>query len=235
MKTTKPKPRRRLARPSRRPRTGSPRPQPPLVAIVDDNPDVCTVIASTLKSVGLPTASFTNPVAFVDTFDPATCACIVLDVRMPHLSGFEVQQTLIHRGIDTPVVFVSGHGDIPMALAAIRAGAVTFLEKPWRDQVLIDAVNEAVALNNQRRAARSVHDALRTRLSGLTRREREIAIEVAAGRSAAEIGRRLGLSRRTVEMHRLRAMRRLGVHSSTELTRVIVEGRTAGLIQGEQT
>ena len=222
----------RTARTGTRTRPGvtSSKPRGLLVAIVDDNPDVCTVIASTLKSVGLRTVSFTDPVAFVDTFDPAKYACIVLDVRMPRLSGFEVQQTLTRRGIDTPAVFVSGHGDIPMALAAVRAGAVTFLEKPWRDQVLIDAVNEAVALNNRRRAARSVHDALRTRLSGLTRREREIAIEVAAGRHAADIGERFGLSRRTIEMHRLRAMRRLGVHSSTELTRIIVEGRAAGLI-----
>ena len=117
-----------------------------------------------------------------------------------------------------------------MALAAVRAGAVTFLEKPWRDQVLIDAVNEAVALNNQRRLARSQIDAMRARLAGLTRRERQVAIEVAGGGNAAEIGERLGLSRRTVEMHRLRAMRRLGVHSSTELTRIIVEGRAKGLL-----
>ena len=148
---------------------------------------------------------------------------------MPRLSGFEVQHTLVARGVDTPIVFVSGHGDIPMALAAVRAGA-TFLEKPWRDQVLIDAVNEAVALNNQRRLARSQIDARRARLAGLTRRERQVAIEVASGGNAAEIGERLGLSRRTVEMHRLRAMRRLGVHSSTELTRIIVEGRAKGLL-----
>ena len=133
-------------------------------------------------------------VAFVDAAAPAKFACVVLDMRMPLLSGFEVQQRLTRRGIDTPVVFVSGHGDIPMALAAVRVGAVTFLEKPWRDQVLIDAVNEAVALNSQRRSARSVHDALRTRLAGLTRREREVAIEVADGRNAAEIGERIGLA-----------------------------------------
>lgn len=230
MKTTRPTARARRPKPDRRPTT-APLPPQPLVAIVDDHPDVCKVIASTLQSVGLRSVSFTDPVAFVDAAAPAKFACVVLDMRMPRLSGFEVQHTLAVRGIDTPIVFVSGHGDIPMALSAVRAGAVTFLEKPWRDQVLIDAVNEAVALNSQRRSARSVHDALRTRLAGLTRREREVAIEVADGRKAAEIGERIGLSRRTVEMHRLRAMKRLGVHSSTELTRLIVEGRSAGLLE----
>ena len=229
MKTSKPPTRARRRTPSRRPAAATTS-SPPCVAVVDDHPDVCKVIASTLQSVGLRAVSFTDPVAFVDAAAPAKFACVVLDMRMPLLSGFEVQQRLTRRGIDTPVVFVSGHGDIPMALAAVRVGAVTFLEKPWRDQVLIDAVNEAVALNSQRRSARSVHDALRTRLAGLTRREREVAIEVADGRNAAEIGERIGLSRRTIEMHRLRAMRRLGVHSSTELTRIIVEGRAKGLL-----
>ena len=202
----------------------------PLVAIVDDNEDVCRVIALTLASVGFRTVAFTDPQAFLDAVDPAAMACIILDVRMPCLSGLEVQQALKKRGVDTPIVFVSAHGDIPMALAAVRAGALHFLEKPWRDQVLIDSVNAAVAQNAERLALRSTRRALEARLSGLTPREREVAVEVAAGRNAAEIGRRLGLSRRTVEMHRLRAMRRLGVRSSTGLTRVIMEGRAAGLV-----
>lgn len=231
--TTSPAKRRRPARTTRKAKSPA-RATPTddrLVAVVDDDPDVCKAIALTLGSVGLPTATFTDPVAFLDSFEPSRFGCIVLDVRMPRLSGLEVQQVLVSRGTQTPIVFVSGHGDIPMALSAIRAGARDFLEKPWRDQALIDAVNEAVSADAKMRSARETREALRARLEGLTVRERQIAIEVAAGRNAAEIGRRLNLSRRTVEMHRLRAMRRLGVHSSTELTRLIVEGGAAGLLE----
>ena len=216
----------------RRSRGGSAaEPAPPLVAIVDDDPDVCRAIERALHSVGVRTAIFTDPVVFLETTQTASYSCIVLDVRMPRMSGLEVQQVLNRQGPPAPIVFVSGHGDIPMALSAVRAGAVQFLEKPWRDQVLLDAVNEAIGIHTQRRAAQSAHDALRARFAGLTPREREVAVEVAAGRSAAEIGERLGLSRRTVEMHRMRAMRRLEVHSSSELTRLIVEAQAAGLLQ----
>jgi two-component system, LuxR family, response regulator FixJ len=229
MSTTRTRTRR--SSPARR-QPGAPRKSPtaPLVAVVDDNADVCKAIAMTLATVGLQAKEFTDPIAFLDAFDPAQFGCVVLDVRMPRMSGLELQQVLNSRRVETPIVFVSGHGDIPMALAAVKAGALDFLEKPWRDQVLIDAVNEAIAVNARRRAANAEHEALRTRLEGLTVREREVAVEVAAGHNAADIAGRLGLSRRTVEMHRLRAMRRLGVHSSTELTRVIIEGRAAGII-----
>jgi FixJ family two-component response regulator len=216
----------------RRSRGGSAaEPVHPLVAIVDDDPDVCLAIERALHSVGVRTAIFTDPVVFLETTQAASYSCIVLDVRMPRMSGLEVQQVLNRQGLPASIVFVSGHGDIPMALSAVRAGAVQFLEKPWRDQVLLDAVNEAIGIHTQRRAAQSAHDALRARFAGLTPREREVAVEVAAGRSAAEIGERLGLSRRTVEMHRMRAMRRLEVHSSSELTRLIVEAQAAGLLQ----
>jgi FixJ family two-component response regulator len=222
---------------NRRKRGGSPRrtgarkaPPRPVVAVVDDHPDVCKAIAMTLTTVGIEAREFTDPIAFLEAFDPAQYACIVLDVRMPRMSGLELQQVLNARKARTPVVFISGHGDIPMALAAVKAGALDFLEKPWRDQLLIDAVNEAIVVNARRREATAEQEALRARLEGLTTREREVAVEVGAGRNAGEIAERLQLSRRTVEMHRLRAMRRLGVHSSTELTKLIVEGRSAGLI-----
>jgi FixJ family two-component response regulator len=198
--------------------------------VVDDEPDVCDAIAMTLKSTGFRAAAYTDPSAFLGDVSRLDAECILLDVRMPHFSGLEVQQALVRRGIDIPVVFISGHGDIPMAVTALRAGALQFLEKPFLERALVDAVREAVAEARRRRATRAASETLRARVSAMSPRERQVAEAVATGKSAEAIARQLRLSRRTVEMHKLRAMRRLGVHSSTELTRLIVEARTAGLI-----
>ena len=182
----------------------------------------------TLESAGFRAASYTDPSAFLEDAPGLDAACILLDVRMPRLSGLEVQRALASRGIDTPVVFVSGHGDIPMAVSAVRAGALQFLEKPFHAQALVDAVREAAAEGRRRRRASTANETLRARLAAMSPRERQVAEAVATGKSAEEIGRQLRLSRRTVEMHKLRAMRRLGVGSSTAMTRLIVEARAAG-------
>ena len=203
----------------------------PLVAVVDDEPDVCEAIAMTLKSAGFRTAVFTDPAAFLEHAHRLEAACILLDVRMPRVSGLEVQRELTSRGIDTPVVFVSGHGDIPMAVTAVRAGALQFLEKPFQAQALVAAVRESAAEARRRRRARAAAQKLRARVAAMSLREQQVAEAVATGKSAEEIGRQLGLSRRTVEMHKLRAMRRLGVGSSTAMTRLIVEARAAGLLE----
>jgi two-component system response regulator DctR len=205
-------------------------PLEPTVFVVDDDPDVCQSIALLLQSVGLRSETYTDPVRFLDEFDPDRAGCILLDVRMPRLSGLELHQRLVERQTTTPVVFISGHGDIPMALRAVRTGALDFLEKPFRDQILIDTVNEAIALDARRRAEAAERAGSRARLGALSAREREVALKVAEGLSAREIGIALGLSPRTVEMHRVHAMRRLGVHTATELTRVMVEARSRGLL-----
>ena len=142
---------RRPAAPGRR----SPR---PLVAVVDDEPDVCDAIAMTLKSAGFRAAVYTDPSAFLENVSRLDAACILLDVRMPRLSGLEVQRALASGGIDTPVVFVSGHGDIPMAVTAVRAGALQFLEKPFHAQALVDAVREAAAEGRRRRRASTANE-----------------------------------------------------------------------------
>ena len=146
------------------------------------------------------------------------------------MSGLEVQQELNRRSAALPVIFVSGHGDISMAMAAVRAGALHFLEKPFRDQALLDAVHEAIGAGIRRRAERANRDRLRDQVTGLSPRERQVAEAVASGQSAGDIARRLDISPRTVEMHKLRAMRRLGVSTSTELTRLIVEAQAAGVL-----
>lgn len=183
----------------------------------------------TLQSAGFRAAVYTDPSAFLEDASRLDAACILLDVRMPRLSGLEVQRALTSGGVDTPVVFVSGHGDIPVAVTAVRAGALQFLEKPFHARALIAAVQESVDEARRRRSARSATEKLRTRVAAMSPRERQVAEAVATGKSAEQIGRQLRISRRTVEMHKLRAMRRLGITSSTELTRIIVEARAAGM------
>lgn len=212
---------------TRRPGPRAGRRRQPLVAVVDDEPDVCDAIAMTLDSSGFRAACYSNPSAFLDDAPGLDAACILLDVRMPRMSGLEVQRALTARGVDTPVIFVSGHGDIPMAVTAVRAGALQFLEKPFQAQALVGAVREASAELRRRRAGKAAAERIRTRVEAMSPRERQVAEAVATGRSAEEIGRQLGLSRRTVEMHKLRAMRRIGARSSIELTRVILEAKAA--------
>jgi FixJ family two-component response regulator len=219
---------RATAKPRRRRKAVSPR-QGPAIAVVDDDRSVCDAMSETLRSVGCRPTCFTSPARFLDEGDPDRFACLVLDVRMPGMSGLEVQQELNRRSATLPVIFISGHGDIAMAMAAVRAGALQFLEKPFRDQALLDAVHEAIEAGIRRRADRATRDRLRAKVEGLSPRERQVAENVATGQSAGDIARRLDLSPRTVEMHKLRAMRRLGVSTSTELTRLIVEAQAAGI------
>ena len=202
----------------------------PLIVVVDDEREVCEAIAMTLRTARYRTATYTDPARFLEAVATLDAACILLDVRMPRLSGLEVQQALTRRGIDIPLVFISGHGDIPMAVAAVRAGALHFLEKPFLAQKLLEAVRESVGEHRRRVAVRVAQQELRARVSAMSPRERQVADAVATGKSAAAIGRQLHLSRRTIEMHKLRAMRRLGVSTSTEMTRLMVEARAAGLI-----
>jgi FixJ family two-component response regulator len=202
----------------------------PTVFVVDDDHDVCHAIAMLLQSVGLRSEIYTDPVEFLDSFDSERAGCVLLDVRMPRLSGIDLHARLVERDVSTPVIFISGHGDIPMALRAVRSGAIDFLEKPFGDQVLIDSVNEAIALDTRRRSAAADRAGAKARIDALSAREREVSLKVADGLSAREIGVQLGLSPRTVEMHRVHAMRRLGVHTATELTRIVVEAKAQGLL-----
>lgn len=195
------------------------------VFVVDDDPDVRSSIALIMKSVRLPARTFAGAGEFLAAWRPDEPGCLVLDVRMPGMSGLELQSLLAERGAEVPILFLSGHGDIPMALRAIRAGALDFLEKPFRDQALVDAVHAALAEDAARRRGRDQRERVRALFASLTPREAEVGGLVAGGLSSREIARKLRLSPRTVEMHRARAMRRLGVEGVAELTRVILEAR----------
>lgn len=199
----------------------------PTVFVVDDERDVCESIVLLLRSAGLRGRAFTDPRAFLKAIRPQAPGCVVLDVRMPRLSGLEVQQRLLRHGARQPVVFVSGHGDIPMALRAVRAGALDFVEKPFRADTLLDLVRRAIALDAARRDEGRAREEALALVGALTPREGEVAQAVADGLSSREIAARLSLSVRTVEMHRARAMRALGVKGTAEMIALVLAARPA--------
>jgi FixJ family two-component response regulator len=211
---------------ARREPDGTPRPgTAPTVWVVDDDADIRSSIALLMRSVRLAASTFAGADEFLSAWRPGDPGCLVLDVRMPGMSGLELQALLKERGAEVPIVFLSGHGDIPMALRAVRNGALDFLEKPFRGQALIDAVHAALAADAAHRAARGERETLRALVGSMSPREAQVADLVVDGLSSPEIARKLKLSPRTVEMHRARAMRRLGVDNVAELARVILAAR----------
>lgn len=193
----------------------------PRVAVVDDDAALRDSLAWLLDSVGLATRAFPDGEAFLaaapDAFD-----AVLLDVRMPGLSGLQVQQRMNERNDDLPVIFMTGHGDVPMAVAALKAGAFDFIEKPFNHQQLIDTVQQALAEHQRAREARARREALQARYAALRPKERQILVHVAEGMTSREIAERLGISAKTVEVYRLRAMKALGASSLAELVRLCV-------------
>ncbi len=190
------------------------------VFIVDDDAGIRRSVGMLLKSVGLETVAFENPAAFLKAeLDHA--GCILLDVRMPGMSGIEVQRRLAEEEIGIPVIFMTGHGDVGMAVRAMRQGAFDFLEKPIEDQVLIDSVLDALAVDDERRRTLAQKRSAMDLVSRLTRREREIAELLANGGSTRGIAEQLALSARTVEGYRSRIMMKLEITSLAQLVRVL--------------
>jgi RNA polymerase sigma factor (sigma-70 family) len=194
---------------------------PPCIAIVDDDEALRESLAWLLDSVGLATRAFPDGETFLDAA-PDTFGAVLLDVRMPGLSGLQVQQRLIERGDETPVIFMTGHGDVPMAVAALKAGAQDFIEKPFNHQQLIDTVQQALREHQRARQARERRDALQARYAALRPKEQRILVHVAEGMTSREIADHLGISAKTVEVYRLRAMKALGATSLAELVRLCV-------------
>lgn len=190
------------------------------VFIVDDDAGIRQSVSMLLKSVGIETASFENPSAFLKA-DLEKAGCVLLDVRMPEMSGIEVQRRLADEGSGVPVIFMTGHGDVGMAVRAMRQGAFDFLEKPIEDQVLIDSVLEALAVDDERRRTLAQKRSAMDLVSRLTRREREIAGLLAQGGSTRGIAEQLELSVRTVEGYRSRIMMKLEITSLAQLVRLL--------------
>jgi FixJ family two-component response regulator len=192
----------------------------PTVFIVDDDRGVRKSIGELLISVGLAVETFESAQSFLATFDRARPGCLVLDVRMARMSGLALEAKLAEMGGDIPIVFISGHGDISMAVNAIKRGAVDFVPKPYHEQQLLDAVNEALRRDALRRAPALDAGGLDERLQTLTPREREVLELALKGHSSKVIARKLDISHRTVELHRSNLLEKLRVASITELLRL---------------
>ena len=191
------------------------------IAIVDDDDALRESLAWLLDSVGLATHAFADGEAFL-LADTAAFDAVLLDVRMPGLSGLQVQQRLNERDDAPPVIFMTGHGDVPMAVAALKAGALDFVEKPFNHQQLIDTVQRALLDHQQQRQQRARLDALEARYAALRPKEQQILVHVAEGMTSREIAEHLAISAKTVEIYRLRAMKALGASSLAELVRLCV-------------
>jgi len=198
----------------------------PTVFIVDDDEAVLDSIAELVSSVGLRAATFRSARQFRDIFDPEQPGCLVLDVRMAHMSGPALQEELNAIGGRIPIIFISGHGDIPLAIKTIKAGAVDFVQKPYREQQLLDSINEALGRDAAARQTTTIHDGFAERLATLTEREREVVEHVVKGLSSKSIAKALNISYRTVELHRSNVLSKLGIHSVAELIH-LVAGRSA--------
>lgn len=194
-------------------------PSPPLVVIVDDDPAVRESLDSLIRSVGLATRLFGAPAELLQGALPDVPGCIILDVRLPGISGLDFQDQLARQGIALPIVFMTGHGDIPMTVRAMKAGAVDFLSKPFRDQEMLDAVTSAIERDRQRRSAAAALDDQRSAYATLTAREREVMTHVVAGLMNKQVAGVLGLSEITVKIHRGNVMRKMGVRTLADLVR----------------
>ncbi|HYB65539.1 MAG TPA: response regulator transcription factor [Steroidobacteraceae bacterium] len=194
-----------------------------MVFVVDDDEGVRNSLRFLLKSVGLQTQTLASAGEFLDTYKPSQPGCLVLDVRMPGMSGLELQQQLNLRGAVIPVIFITGHGDIPMAVEAMQQGAFDFLQKPFRDQDLIDRIQRALERDARNRAALDQHARIRERLDSLTPREREVLTLMTRGKPNKIMAAELGVSQRTVEIHRARVMEKSGAASLAQLVRMVMD------------
>jgi RNA polymerase sigma factor (sigma-70 family) len=191
-----------------------------IVYVIDDDPSVRDAIKSLIRSVGMNVETFASAQEFMSRKRPEAPACLVLDVRMPGLSGLDLQRELTDTQINIPIIFITGHGDIPMSVRAMKAGAVEFLTKPFRDQDLLDAIAQAIDRDREQRKQHADIADLRNRFEQLTPREREVMDLVVAGLLNKQIALRLGISEITVKLHRHQVMEKMKAASLAELVRM---------------
>jgi len=194
--------------------------QTPVVIIIDDDPSFRTFLSRLIGTVGIKSLQFGSAEEFLDARSPDGPACLVLDVQMPGLSGLDLQRELAQKGRRLPIVFITGHGDIPMTVEAMKAGAVGFLSKPFRNQELIDAVKEGLNIDREARKKLAEVSELQKRYESLTAREREVFALVTAGSLNKQIAQQLGTSERTVKAHRAQVVLKMHADSVADLVRM---------------
>jgi FixJ family two-component response regulator len=192
----------------------------PTVFVVDDDAQMRESLSNLIRSVGLRVELFASAQEFVQSRHPNAPSCLVLDVRMPGLSGLDLQKQASEAGLEIPIIFITGHGDIPMSVRAMKAGAVEFLTKPFRDQDLLDAIQLALERSRKAREQEAATEELRRRFALLTPREREVMERVVAGLLNKQIGAELGTSETTVKIQRHQVMEKMGADSLPELVRM---------------
>ena len=197
----------------------------PKVLIVDDDQGVRESVRILMRSIGVESETFPSADAFLEGHDPDKPGCLVLDVRMPGMSGLELQERLASLGSTLPIIFMTAHGDVPMAVEAVKAGALDFVQKPFRDQELIDKIQEAFAKNAQVREKLRDRNLISKRIDSLTPREHEVMEMVVEGNANKVIAIDLGLSQRTVEIHRARVMSKMEADSVSQLVQMVMRAR----------
>jgi len=202
-------------------------PQHHVVYVVDDDQGMLDSTVWLLESVGLHAVPFTSGHAFLQACDPSLNACVLLDVRMPSMGGLHVQQALRERGITMPVIFVSGHADVPIVVRAFKAGAHDFIEKPYNEQLLLDSVQQALNARTPQQVASQELSEVQARLNSLTPRERDVLMPLVKGYTTREIAELLAVSVKTIDLYRSRVMKRMQAHHLPDLVGMAI---AAGLV-----
>lgn len=200
--------------------------QQPTVFIVDDDPSIRRVLGELFDTQGMPWETYASAQEFLDRLDTTRTGCLLLDVRMPGSSGLELQEELAQRGIDIPIVFMTAYADVPMSVRAMKGGAVDFVEKPFNEQLLLEAIHRAMVTDTHARELSEDTDVILRRVQSLTHRERQVLELVVSGLSNPEIARQWRISEKTVKIHRARVMEKMQAKS---LPQLVIMAQSAGI------
>ena len=206
----------------------------PKVSVVDDDEAICESLRLLVEDIGLEVQTFSNALQFLSGYDPNEGGCLILDLRMPGMSGLELLSKLRQWRIEIPTIIMTGHADVPTAVAAMKAGALDFIEKPFRHQVLLDCIEEALRLDAQMRRRRKDRQGIQSRLELLTSREREVLDHLITGKTNKNTAYELGISQKTVDFHRANILDKVGVGSLVELL-CLLQGDAASWSPGRGT